>query len=186
MTVEQRARYEAMIADGQSPRLAEMLALRVFPGINGTDSAFMKGSHIQDSQMDMVRHHYAKEAGVDTNGKRYLASLARFPNDPEAWVSGTSDVLRICRDRGWNCDGLVRHEAPPPEPTPDLPIGEDILSAHVNACLAGYDEGERTPQLVADIEERVSQELTGEIDLSPEPRVEAYEDPFALDGMQPE
>jgi hypothetical protein len=178
-----QASYIRMRINGESHTMAEMLALRKFPGVKGTDSQFMAGTHSQDSTIDQVRYQHAKLAGVDTNGKRYIAGLARFPNDPEAWVSGASDVLRICEERGWNCHGAVEYEAHECEPEPDLPIGQDILDFHVNSCLAAYDEGERTPQLIGDITERVTQELTGAIDLDPEPKVAAYDDPFARAEM---
>lgn len=178
-----QAFYIRMRINGESHTMAEMLALRKFPGVQGTDSTFMAGTHHQDTPLDQVRHQYAQQAGVDTNGKRYLSGLARFPNDPEAWVSGRGDVLRICRERGWNCRGLVEYEAPEAEPTPDLPIGEDIVRTHVQDCLEQYDQGDITPKLVEDIKERVTQELTGQIDLSPEPRVSAYDDPFTVPGM---
>jgi hypothetical protein len=181
-----QVRYWKMRIAGESHAMAEMLATRSFPGIKGTDSSFMRGTHHQDTQLDRIRYGEAAANGIDTNGKRYLAGLARFPGDPEAWISGQSDVLRICRDRGWNCHGMVDYEAPPVEATPDIPIGEDIVDFHVNSCLEAFDERERTPQLIEDIRETVTQELTGEVDLSPDPRVSDYDDPWALPGMQPD
>jgi hypothetical protein len=169
-------RYVEMRANGESARMAEMLATRSFPGIHGSDSTFMKGTHYQETQLDEYRHREAAARGVDTNGRRYIAGLARYPNDPEAWVSDRSDVLRVCRDRGWSCDGLVEFKAPPAEAPPqDTPIGEDILESHVQACLRGYDPAERTPRLTEDIREACRQELTGEVDLGGGPKVSDWE-----------
>src|SRR5215831_11419922 len=96
-----------MVAAGESPRLAEVLAMGAFPGIRGTSSTFMRGTHAQDSGYDDYRYRAAAALGVDTNGKHYLSGLARYPNDPEAWVSDLSDVARVVRGRGWNCEGAV-------------------------------------------------------------------------------
>ena len=53
----------------------------------------------------------AKKAGVSITGKRYLSSLARYPGDPEAWVSDRSDIKGLCKRRGWGCDGKVKVKA---------------------------------------------------------------------------
>lgn len=162
--------YVKMRLNGESHRMADMLAHCAFPGIRGTDSDFMKGSHIQDSILDGVRHRMAQASGVDTNGKKYLAGLARFPGDPEAWVSGTSDVLRICSNRGWNCHGAVEYEAPDSYPVveadkpKDCPIAPDILQEQVAARLSEYDPREVTPRLAEDIADHEMRRLSGEID----------------------
>lgn len=183
-----QAFYIRMRCNGQSHNMAEMLALRKFPGVRGTDSQFMAGTHAQDDMIDQARYDAARRQGVDTNGKRYLSSLARFPNDPEAWVSGLGDVRRVVTDRGWNCHGAIDHtgfEFSEHERPADIPIASSIVAQHVSACLAAYDEGERTPQLIGDIRERVTQELTGQISFT-DLRVDDYEDPFGLPGMQPD
>jgi hypothetical protein len=133
----------------------------------------MQGTHAQDSQLDTYRYLAAQAQGVDTNGRRYISGLARFPNDPEAWVSGTSDVARLCRDRGWNCHGAVEYEAPLPTeaPAPDVKIAPEIVQYHTEACLRAFEPADITPSLLEDIRDTVTKELTGEIDLSPEPHV---------------
>lgn len=185
---EQQVFYWTMRKQGQSHNMAELLALRKFPGVKGTDSQFMAGTHCQDDMIDRTRYEAAQSKGVDTNGKRYLSSLARYPNDPEAWVSGLSDVRRVVTDRGWNCSGAVDYSGFDPsqhERPADTPIARDIVEQHVSACLAAYDEGERSPQLIGDIQERVTQELTGQISFT-DLRVDDYENPFDLPGMQPD
>lgn len=174
--VNVQAHYLCMRISGESHNMAELLALRKFPGVKGTDSDFMKGAFSGDdhSKTDALNAHYAslaKQNGTDINGKKYLPSLAAFPGDPEAWVSGLSDVRRVCADRGWNCTGAVEHVGFMPgqhAPVEDTPIGEDIVDEHVSACLRAFPEGEHTPRLVDDIRESVTAELSGAVDLSPE------------------
>lgn len=111
-----QAFYEKMIAEGQSHNMAEMLALQAAPQIGGTDSQFMKGRFHKDQfEKDPKAGEFyrakAKAAGVSTKGKWYQHNLAAYPGDPEAWVSGTGDVKRICEKRNIECDGLVKHKA---------------------------------------------------------------------------
>ena len=180
----QQVHYWKMRLKGESHRMAEMLATRSFPGIRGTDSTFMQGSHMQDGMLEGVRQRMAQAAGVDTNGRRYIAGLARFPGDPEAWVSGLSDVRRICTDRGWNCHGAFEYEAPEAwsPPAPDVPVAADIVAEHVAAELESYDSGEITPRLTADVTERIESLLAGRVDNGQELHVNdySYEDSVAV------
>jgi hypothetical protein len=170
--------------------MAEVLALGAFPAIRGTSSAFMRGTHAQDSGYDRMRYAAAEAAGVDTHGKRYLSGLARYPNDPEAWVSDLSDVGRVVRERGWNCEGALDVTSFGPGPARDVPpdydVAPDIVDARVEVELEPYDPPDRTGRRAADARERLIAELTGRVDLSPEPKVAPYEDPFECPGMEPE
>jgi hypothetical protein len=187
LTSEQSDRYFLMRHQGESHNMALMLATNSFPGVRGTDSVFMAGSHCQDSPLDRMREEAAKAQGVDTNGKRYISGLARFSNDPEAWVSGLGDVKRICEERGWNCHGAIDVEAP--EATGDPWDGEyqaapDLIEDHVERRLGRYDERQLNDSLIGDIRHDVVQELSGHVNLSPGERVSDYEDPFTLPGME--
>lgn len=137
-------RYLAMRAAGQSHNMAEVLALGAFPGVHGTDAAFMKGRKLGGSQFDNVpprvgREYLAKakSAGVNPAGKYYMGSLAREPGDPQAWISGTDDIKRVVRDRGWSCSGRVN--VPPPkyadqyEMPKHYKVAEDIVDREVAA-----------------------------------------------------
>ena len=182
--------YWRMRLEGQSHNMAELLATRSFPGVRGTSSAFMKGTHAQDSGYDAMRYRAAAAQGVDTNGKRYLAGLARYPNDPEAWVSGLSDVRRVCEARGWNCEGAVdvsSYEADGSgELARDYEVADDIVEQRLAAELEPYDAGDRTPRRTEDLRDRAVSELSGRVDLDPEPRVAPYDDPFTRPGMEPD
>lgn len=172
----QQAAYLRMRLRGESHNMAELLALRRFPSVRGLNADFMRGANSgdDDTKTDTLNAHYAclaKVNGTDINGKKYIPGLAAFPGDPQAWVSGTDDVRRVCADRGWNCSGLVEYQAAPAAPSLDVPIAKDIVEQHVAACLRGFEEGDHTPQLIADIRESVTAELSGAVDLSPELKV---------------
>jgi hypothetical protein len=111
--------YWDMRLKGSSPRLAEMLALQS-PPMSNTDREFLEG-HCNGNQFsggplaEEQGNRYKKIAeagGQNVTGKVYMGGLARFPGDPEAWVSDRGDVKRVVEARGWKCQGSV-------EVTPD-------------------------------------------------------------------
>jgi hypothetical protein len=53
----------------------------------------------------------AKKAGISTQGKVYKGGLGR-PNDPMAWVGSSGDVLAVCKEKGFSCEGAVDYKAP--------------------------------------------------------------------------
>lgn len=116
-----QAHYRKMIADGQSPRFAEMCALMQAPGTKGSDRAFMEG-RLDGNWMDglpkrqanwMVKE--ARAAGINPTGKFYLSGIAdkRGHMDPRAWVDSIDDVRRVAKDRNLNVQGMVNIEASP-------------------------------------------------------------------------
>lgn len=111
--------YLKMLADGQSPRFAEMCALQVAPGTKGSERAFMEG-RLDGNWMDGLPKRQAKwmlaearKAGINPTGKFYMSGLAdkRGHMDPEAWVDSIDDVRRVARKRNLNVQGAVTIEA---------------------------------------------------------------------------
>lgn len=148
---------------GSSPKLAEMFALSQAPQ-SFTDVEFLRGRH-DNSQlfgkgkmgeaMGERMKRVAEDGGQNVKGKTYCGSLARFPGDPEAWVSGRSDVERVVRERGWRCEGdvTVAHSNKNLEagamirqcvskPGPGLDMDED---GHVERVMGTEDA--KTPRL---------------------------------------
>jgi len=136
-----QTRYEEMRAAGTTHKLAELLATRSFPGLNGTDKAFNRGrcNGNQGEKCPDLYNYFQRIAdaqGVSTTGRYYCHGLGRYPGDPRAWVSDTSDVLRIARERNLRIDGIVQHEGYAVEPAPDIPLAEDLWERDTLACLA--------------------------------------------------
>jgi len=148
--------YEGMRRKGESHRMAEMLALQC-PPMSDTDREFLEG-HCNGNQFEKtlgLGNYYgrvAKEQGFSTTGKVYLSGLARYPGDPEAWVSGKGDVKRVIEQRGWSCRGAVniKGEVKPPS-------GGGIASSLVTEKVA--EMVEQQPELarrpVEELRERV-------------------------------
>lgn len=99
---------------GTSKSLAEMFALAK-PPKSQSDVEFLRG-HCNGNQFEggpianRMGDYYrrvAESKGQTTKGKVYLSSLAAYPGDPEAFVSGKSDVRRVAESRGWKVTGAV-------------------------------------------------------------------------------
>jgi hypothetical protein len=134
----QRA-FEVMVAEGTSERLAEMLALQS-PPMSKTDKEFLE-NHVNGNQFEKVPQYgdalksIAAEAGVDTTGQIYLEQLARFPGDPEGWVSDRGDVKRRLEQRpGWSSKGMVDHQGEAQAPK-EVEIAEDLVQNEVAEIL---------------------------------------------------
>jgi hypothetical protein len=119
--------YRRMILDGQTEAFAIMCALQQPPGTKGTDRAFQEGRLDGSWLNDMPVHQAnkivreAQAAGISVSGKQYISGIAdkRGHMDPMAWVSDTSDVLKVAKARNLTVQGIVNHEGserPKPEP----------------------------------------------------------------------
>jgi hypothetical protein len=126
--------YELAIENGCSPRLAEMFAARR-PPASRTDREFYAGRPKLDEQFKDPRilTNYvkrARKAGYKPNPNDvYLSQLARFPGDPEAFVSGgRNQIKRVLEKRGWGCEGIV--DVKPAQYTPEpkeVPLNPKII-----------------------------------------------------------
>jgi len=134
--------YLKMLADGQSPRFAEMCALQQPPGTQGTDRAFQQGrltgNWMDDMPVHMARRisREAKAAGISITGKQYMSGLAdkRGHCDPEAWVSDLSDVRRVAKKRNLQVRGIINVDAidtPPATVDLDPKIAKDLAKKEI-------------------------------------------------------
>ena len=103
--------FERMVASGESPRLAEMLALRKAPSLD-TDTAHFAGLNmnhiaktINQPYADKVMEQ-ARKAGLNVNENWfYNGSIAdeRAGGDPGAWIGpgdGKDKFKKVIRERG--------------------------------------------------------------------------------------
>lgn len=135
--------YLKMVADGQSPRFAEMCALQVAPGTKGTDRAFMEGrlngQFFDNMPVPMARRmlREAKAAGIDVSGKYYMGGLAdkRAHRDPAAWIDSVADIKRVAQQRDLHVSGIVEHTPPEKPPAKSVDIAPEILRENVRREL---------------------------------------------------
>lgn len=166
-SLKEKSHYELCLANGCSPRLAEVLATRSFPSVK-TDATFNQG-RCNGNQFEHVPGRgnsykaLADAAGVSVTGKHYCAGLADYPGDPTAWVSDRGDVLRVARMKNMKVTGDVNYTPHEVDPGEDIPIAREILEREVERAME-QDPGRR----LADVEEQQFNRLTGKVDLSPE------------------
>ncbi len=132
-------------------------AKRVFgcPALQ-TDTTFMAdrpldgGQFKYEGERAFMRAAAAK-AGQSLNGRFYLSQVARFPGDPEAWVSDKWEARRLAERRGAGCPELgTRRREVEPDARPDL--ADDLAAEQAAKTLdqRGVPVTARTPKVVAD------------------------------------
>lgn len=143
-------RFDQMVVNGKPPK-------------SNTDVEFLIGieNGRQFQQRPEQGDFYRKEAekrGMNVKGRKYIGSLARFPGDPEAWVSGRGDVQKICEERGWGSEGAVKvKQRPREESHKPVDVAPDIVDREV----AKIAQSERlNQQQKMDLKEKVKKRLT--------------------------
>ena len=153
--------FDHLIEEGNNSGFAAMLAQRRPPGSKGTDRTFLEGAH---NSMDKVGAYsrdrmlkMAKKAGISTQGKVYKGGIGR-PDDPMAWVSGTSDVLAACKAKGLTCTGAVNYQAPKQQ-AKKKDLADDIRDSYVGKILATepktLEKVKKNPKTINEVRERV-------------------------------
>lgn len=163
-----RDHYELCLKNGCSPRLAEMLAERKAP-LARTNDEFMRGTcngkqFEGDERRGEIYRKRAEAGGVSITGKKYIHGLARFPGDPEAWVSSDGEARRRAESRGWGVEDDCGSSTEPVQmldSSESVALGEDIIQDRVGEIVAGERGGEapKTVKEKADLRERVVSEL---------------------------
>jgi hypothetical protein len=134
-------------------RLAEMLETGQTPFLM-TDSTFLAGQ-CNGSQFDGheqvgdILKKAAEEVGVNVKGKVYKSGLARFPSDPEAWISGRGDAQRVFEKNlaplGYRAEGAIKGSArqPDKEPPPPPALADDLVIRYMQQEIAQNPEAGR-------------------------------------------
>ena len=159
--------YDDLIASGNQPGFAAMLALRQPPGTKGTERAFLEGmtswadSMHKDNRDNIFKA--AKKAGISTEGKIYKGGLGK-PSDPMAWISTQDDVKEVCKIKGYTCSGAVNYKAPDREPPKKKRIANDIRDRYVAQELASnpslMEKVKKNPKRIKEVQEKVTEKHT--------------------------
>lgn len=134
------ALYFRLRVTGLGDRAAAMYSLQKAARCD-TDDVFFEGSRgLYDqfeSQKALDRNlAAAKRHGfVPSKQAVYFPNLARFPGDPEAYVTraqGRSHIKKVLEQRGWSCEGGInvagrQPEDDPLDPKNCKPLGESII-----------------------------------------------------------
>jgi hypothetical protein len=154
--------YAAMVAAGESPRMAAMCASRQMAAVQKTDTEFARRERARMLDMsDETREaivDVAKKAGINTHGKVYNGQLGKY-NDPHAWVSTTSDVREVAKRKQLKVEGMVNIDARDPDALRKVSMAPDIkrrLVKQYRASNPGLDAKCRSnPAVAKELEKRV-------------------------------
>lgn len=159
--------YVSMRRQGESHSVAEMLALQQTPriftedvfraqyGVNGEQFA-------KDPKRGDLLKAVAEKHGQNVKGKIYMPSLCRKsvgPGDPEAWVDGFADAVRIAEKRG---DGIedgpfgLRREMREPDQPKRCKLAPDIVADIARRKMAN------DPKLKEKRKEELVEQVTAE------------------------
>ncbi|MBR50186.1 MAG: hypothetical protein CMA83_01215 [Euryarchaeota archaeon] len=153
--------FEDLIDKGNNPGFAAMLAQRQPPGSKGTERAFLEGMHgwadNVSKECATELHRQAKNAGIATQGKKYIGGLGR-PTDPGAWVSTMDDVTETAKRKGLTVTGAINYQAPAQKPK-RVRMAEDLVQ-HQMAVECHKDPGlaekvKKSPKKMRDLREKV-------------------------------
>jgi len=119
---EIQAHYDECIANGCDHDFAVMLVEQKAPRIM-TDAVAFGDISLQNDQwgektihgktMGQLHRDAARAAGVNPDGKKYMAGIATKPCDPRAWVSTRGEVKERCESLGLRTlDGMVKVDQP--------------------------------------------------------------------------
>lgn len=148
-----QAFYEMSREKGNTHKFAEMVATRkppramtdreLFEGV-GTLGKQFAGE--EDNLEYLVRVAKAHGGSVGYNDV-YMANLARFPGDPEAFVKpggGRGQIKEFCERNGMECHGAVetKHRQPEEDPMEHcIPLGEDLVQEEIRNMHRRDPEG---------------------------------------------
>lgn len=103
--------YAAAIANGNTPRMAEMFASRKGPGCD-TDTAFQSGRKTLQGQFEgdergrkLIMDSCLKQGFKPSNDMQYEPGLAQFVGDKRAFIQTKGDVRKVCEERGHDASG---------------------------------------------------------------------------------
>lgn len=130
--------YSEAISKGNSPGMAEMLALRKPPNAE-TDDTFLSNFGTMLNQfegdekaLEAHRENCAKHGFVPGDNDVYLPTLAAYPGDPRAHVKSRGEAQRYAEERGTGLEingrEVVKEREPETDPWDDGPaLKESII-----------------------------------------------------------
>lgn len=121
---------------GVTHSLAAMTAMQSAPRCM-TDREFLQGMGTLNDQFDGDEKYLkrvvasARSQGYNPSANDvYMANLAKFPGDKDAFVKGRGDIQRVCEERGLPSDGVVKLAGREQEPK-KVKLAPDIVDRMV-------------------------------------------------------
>ena len=78
----------------------------------------------------------ARKARITPGSAHYFPQLARFPGDPEAFVSSRDEIKRVLEKRGWSASGLVDYEPRSRDTEREYKPADDLVNRYVEEHIS--------------------------------------------------
>lgn len=108
----------------------------------------------------------ARSYGVNPEAASYFPQLARFPGDPEAFVTSRSEIRKLLEKRGWSASGIVEYEAKKERSAGPYEVSDDIVENHFSQMYSEEEIREMRPEDVAEKKNELKKRLSGGGDVS--------------------
>lgn len=156
-----RPEYHHLIAKGVAPKLAEMLSSGVAPAAKD-DTQFARGNRtpygLPDNPASRKVAAMLRARGADPSGV-YLTALANRTADPKAVVHGRDDIKKVCKERGWGCEGTVKVSQIKEnlDPGPGVGVAPDLIEKRLKkeaeldpGCVSTPKKAQETRRKIRD------------------------------------
>lgn len=105
----------------------------------------------------------ARRHGVNPEAAHYYPQLARFPGDPEAFVTSRSEIKRVLEKRGLAANGFVEYEPQGFSSRQKKPyrVADDLVERYVQESLPPEELAAKKPDDVAEMRDKIRTKLSG-------------------------
>jgi len=127
-----------------------------------TDSFRSRPNHWNDHPEDIKRiQGVARKYGINPEAAHYVPALARFPGDPEAFVSSKSEIKQLIERRGWKCEGVVEVDALKPSQPKPYEVADDIVEREVEEIVQREYGGKISQKKRRELFEQIKEKRSG-------------------------
>lgn len=132
--------------EAKKRRPVKPTTLDVCTTFHGTDTQFMRGTHLDDgfgtdNKTRQKVHAKARAQGINPTGMKWVPGLVPKGEQysPDGLVNGRGDVVKRCQNKGWGCEGRINVKAvEPDEPgmhERQYEIADDLIAEDVDKIV---------------------------------------------------
>jgi hypothetical protein len=132
-------------------------------GTPSSESTFFQGLPTlrEQFQDEKILNYYVSEArkqGYNPQADDYYCSqLAKRSGDPAAFLkmgSARDQIKKVCKRRGWQCDGAVKVKKGMDRSEPPIPLADDLVQEMATKYIADGARAD-TPEQRAELRQKI-------------------------------